>query len=37
MDMIDSSPCIAGGILYVGSRDGYLYSFDQGDKISYIS
>ena len=36
MDMIDSSPCLAGGILYVGSRDGYLVFFDQGDKISYI-
>jgi outer membrane protein assembly factor BamB len=36
MDMIDSLPCLAGGMLLVGSRDGYLYSFDQGDMISYI-
>jgi eukaryotic-like serine/threonine-protein kinase len=36
MDMIDSSPCLAGEMLIVGSRDGYLYFFDQGDMISYI-
>jgi outer membrane protein assembly factor BamB len=36
MDMIDSSPCIASGMLFVGSRDGYLYVFDRGDMIPYI-
>jgi outer membrane protein assembly factor BamB len=36
MDMIDSSPCLVGEMLIVGSRDGYLYFFDQGDRISYI-
>jgi outer membrane protein assembly factor BamB len=27
MDIIDSSPCIASNMLFVGSRDGFLYAF----------
>lgn len=36
MSMIDSSPSLSGGTLFVGSRDGYLYFFDQGDMNSFI-
>jgi outer membrane protein assembly factor BamB len=36
MDMIDSSPCVTSGMLFVGSRDGYLYVFDRGDMMPYI-
>jgi outer membrane protein assembly factor BamB len=36
MSMIDSSPSLSGGTLLVGSRDGFLYFFDQGDRNSYI-
>jgi outer membrane protein assembly factor BamB len=36
MGMIDSSPCVTSGMLFVGSRDGYLYVFDRGDMIPYI-
>jgi outer membrane protein assembly factor BamB len=37
MDMIDSTPCGTSGMLFVGSRDGYLYVFDRGDSIPYIT
>ena len=36
MSMIDSSPSLSGGTLLVGSRDGYLYFFDQDDVNSFI-
>lgn len=32
MGMIDSSPSLSGGTLIVGSRDGYLYFFDQSNR-----
>jgi hypothetical protein len=27
MNMIDSSPCIADNMLFIGGRDGILYAF----------
>jgi outer membrane protein assembly factor BamB len=37
MGSIDSSPCVADAMLFVGSRDGILYSFEKYVEPSYIS
>jgi len=37
MGSIDSSPCIADGMLFVGSRDGILYCFEKHIEPAYIS
>lgn len=36
MGSIDSSPCLAEGMLFVGSRDGILYCFEQYRDPTYI-
>ena len=37
MGSIDSSPCVADGKLFIGSRDGILYSFEKNIELAYIS
>ncbi|HYY49853.1 MAG TPA: PQQ-binding-like beta-propeller repeat protein, partial [Nitrososphaeraceae archaeon] len=37
MSMIDSSPAIANGMMFVGSRDGLLYVFGSPVVPSYIT
>ena len=37
MNIIDSSPCIASHMLFVGGRDGLLYAFGSREIPSYIS
>jgi hypothetical protein len=36
MGMVDSSPCIADGHLFMASRDGLLYVFGLSPLPSYI-
>jgi outer membrane protein assembly factor BamB len=36
MDIVDSSPCIASNMLFIGSRDGLLYAFGLQTSASYI-